>query len=402
MLFNSKNKIMAATLMCVAATGAATAQTFHCSDADNTKQCERPIGWYVGAEFNYNHTDLSSSDVERYYDVNGITADALSFDKSDFGYKAFAGYKFDSLWSLEGGYLDLGDRQLRFKGEYTDQQVFYDTAEDIYPESGKGLFAALMASYSLTENIDVAAKLGIFDWQGKFSTSEFSTQVGSSEISGTDIFYGAEVNYQLDQEWQLYVAVSNFHLNRDTNQQLAVGVRYFFGVDDEAPVLTPPPVIEPIKDSDQDGVFDPDDQCPGSDIRYVVDSVGCTVMEERREQFKLVILYANDSALIDQSYHPRIKALAEFIETYNVQKLAVYGHTSEPGSRSYNQALSERRAQSVAEALHQQFGIDKSVIKPIGLGEDDLVDLGDTEESHARNRRIELTINEMLVLPVEK
>ncbi|WP_371188259.1 OmpA family protein [Thalassotalea maritima] len=400
MHFNLKITLIAATLMCVAASNSALAQTTHCTNSESSNQCGKLKGWYIGSEFNYNNTNLSSADVEEYYDANGITADAISFDKSDFGYKVFAGYKFDSLWSVEGGYLDIGDRQLRFYGEYTDQQTFYDTAEDIYPESGKGLFISVLASYALFENIDIAGKLGVFNWQGKFATSEFSTQVGSSEVSGTDIFYGAEINYQLNHDWQLYAAANNFHLNRDTNQQLAVGVRYFFGVAQEPEIIAP--VVEPPKDTDQDGVIDPIDQCPGSDIRYIVDELGCTIMEERREQFKLVILYANDSALIDESYNEKINDLAEFIKTYNVKQLTVYGHTSAPGSRSYNQALSERRAQSVAEALHSQFGIAKDVIKPIGRGENDLIDEGDNEQAHTLNRRIELTINEILVLPVAK
>ena len=69
----------------------------------------------------------------------------------------------------------------------------------------------------------------------------------------------------------------------------------------------------------------------------------------------------------------------------------VEGHTDSRGSDSYNQALSERRTQSVADYLASQ-GVSASSLNPIGMGEGSPVASNDTREGRAQNRRVEVTI----------
>ncbi|HED6841860.1 TPA: OmpA family protein, partial [Campylobacter coli] len=62
--------------------------------------------------------------------------------------------------------------------------------------------------------------------------------------------------------------------------------------------------------------------------------------------------------------------------------------TDNIGSRSYNQKLSERRANSVAKEL-EKFGVDKSRIQTVGYGQDKPRSSNDTKEGRADNRRVE-------------
>ncbi len=397
-----------ATITLVTATSIpAFADDETCWIENNEQHCKSRLGWYLGAEYNYNKTDISNGDVSRYYDINGFTETTVNFDDDDDGYGAFIGYKFAPAWAVELGYLDLGDREVYFNGIAEDVQQFYDTAQDIYPETGEGVYFALIGSYSLSQRVDLSAKVGVFDWEYDYDKSNLPLPLtrpadadAVSTKSGTDFFAGVELGFDLSKSWQLYFAANYFNLQRDSNEQLAVGLRYYFGKTTSTPIAAAP-VVAPM-DSDGDGIVDDRDSCPDSDSRYVVDETGCTVMTERMKSTSLVINYANDSAEIDASYYDDIRELAEFIKTYNVQKLTVYGHTSAPGSEAYNQALSERRAESVGQILESQFGIDADVINPVGRGESELLDPSNTAEANAKNRRIELAINERLMLPVEK
>ena len=68
----------------------------------------------------------------------------------------------------------------------------------------------------------------------------------------------------------------------------------------------------------------------------------------------------------------------------------IAGHTDERGSREYNMALGERRAQSVSGYLAAQ-GVPANNIRVISYGEERLATTGTTEDAHAQNRRAELS-----------
>ena len=73
-------------------------------------------------------------------------------------------------------------------------------------------------------------------------------------------------------------------------------------------------------------------------------------------------------------------------------RLSVSGHTDSVGSDSYNQALSERRASSVAVYLISQ-GLEAGKVTSQGRGESEPLTDNESEEGRARNRRVELHLN---------
>ena len=70
----------------------------------------------------------------------------------------------------------------------------------------------------------------------------------------------------------------------------------------------------------------------------------------------------------------------------------VEGHTDNAGADSYNQQLSQRRAQAVVDHLVMK-GINRSRMKPKGYGESSPVADNTTSEGRARNRRVDFVIN---------
>ena len=110
----------------------------------------------------------------------------------------------------------------------------------------------------------------------------------------------------------------------------------------------------------------------------------------------------NNSDEVGASYYDKVAELADFIEKYEVKTLTIYGHTSAVGNATYNQKLSERRSQAVADLLVSEFNVEAKVLNPIGKGESMLLDEGNTSQAHKTNRRIELSIEETLILPVLK
>ena len=72
-------------------------------------------------------------------------------------------------------------------------------------------------------------------------------------------------------------------------------------------------------------------------------------------------------------------------------KIEIQGHTDSDASTSHNQALSERRAKSVATYLTKK-GIAAKRLTTKGYGESKPVASNKTKEGKAENRRVELHI----------
>jgi outer membrane protein OmpA-like peptidoglycan-associated protein len=71
-------------------------------------------------------------------------------------------------------------------------------------------------------------------------------------------------------------------------------------------------------------------------------------------------------------------------------RFRIEGHTDTVGTPDMNQALSERRAQTVAAYLESKFGVDSSRLEPAGLGEDGLLVKTPPQTPEARNRRVQV------------
>ncbi|HAJ42986.1 MAG TPA: hypothetical protein DCM00_10065, partial [Alcanivorax sp.] len=70
-------------------------------------------------------------------------------------------------------------------------------------------------------------------------------------------------------------------------------------------------------------------------------------------------------------------------------EVEIAGHTDSKGSDEYNQALSERRAESVRDFLID-LGVDPGRLQARGYGDTRPVDSNATDEGRERNRRIEM------------
>ncbi|MFM8771722.1 MAG: OmpA family protein, partial [Candidatus Kapaibacterium sp.] len=107
-------------------------------------------------------------------------------------------------------------------------------------------------------------------------------------------------------------------------------------------------------------------------------------------EFTKRILFAFDESIIDSSSYPILDELADALQRFDRVVLEIQGHASRNGADDnrveYNQKLSERRAESVKEALVQR-GIDAIRLRPKGFGFSMPVVPNDTPDNQALNRR---------------
>jgi len=96
-----------------------------------------------------------------------------------------------------------------------------------------------------------------------------------------------------------------------------------------------------------------------------------------------------DSFAIRADFNPLVESHARFLSANRAQRLVVEGHADERGSREYNLALGQKRAESVVRAL-SLLGVEESRVEAVSFGEERPMAQGSGEEAWAKNRRAEL------------
>jgi OmpA-OmpF porin, OOP family len=98
-----------------------------------------------------------------------------------------------------------------------------------------------------------------------------------------------------------------------------------------------------------------------------------------------------DQAMLNSAGQQALRELMANAKDITIEQILVEGHTDSTGPRAYNQALSERRAQSVKVFLEQQ-GVAPNLIKTEGYGELQPVASNANAEGRAQNRRVAVEV----------
>lgn len=148
---------------------------------------------------------------------------------------------------------------------------------------------------------------------------------------------------------------------------------------------------EIIGDSDGDGVLDNRDKCPGTPAGVRVDADGCRILTQG-DVIKLEgVFFEFDSAKLKSESQTRLDRDAASLNRNAGVRVEIAGHTDSVGSDTYNQSLSQKRAESVREYLLSQ-GVSSSQLTARGYGESNPVASNTTDDGRAQNRRVEMNV----------
>lgn len=151
------------------------------------------------------------------------------------------------------------------------------------------------------------------------------------------------------------------------------------------------PVRTNTIDSDGDGVADNLDQCPNTITGGKVDSKGCLIVNQTITFND--ILFELDSAKLTASSERTLGKIAKSLKSQTDFSVEIDGNTDSTGAASYNQSLSQRRAQAVRQFLIDQ-GVSANRLSARGYGESNPVASNDTVSGRAMNRRVDFRVSE--------
>ncbi len=102
-----------------------------------------------------------------------------------------------------------------------------------------------------------------------------------------------------------------------------------------------------------------------------------------------IVYFDFDQSTITPEWRRLLTEHAKWLKANPNQKVVLEGHCDERGTREYNIALGERRANAVKRFLTVQ-GVSDSQLETVSFGEEKPAETASTEEAWAKNRRVEL------------
>ena len=149
-------------------------------------------------------------------------------------------------------------------------------------------------------------------------------------------------------------------------------------------------------DQDRDGIPDHIDLCPETPYGNLVDSKGCVVVVKTLKTFRMKIEFDYKSAEVKPKYHTDLEEAAREMIRYQKAIAIIESHTDNIGSDAYNINLSNQRAESVKNYIHEHFRIPFQRMKTFGFGESRPIADNNTETGRQKNRRVEIVISQKI------
>lgn len=146
-----------------------------------------------------------------------------------------------------------------------------------------------------------------------------------------------------------------------------------------------------IVDTDNDGVPDQNDRCPGTLQGLATDNRGCAATAEQSSVRLEGVTFELNSARLTANATQILTRVAEAMRGEPNLRAEIAGHTDSSGADAYNLRLSQERAESVLQFLTSQ-GIERNRLVARGYGETEPVADNGTPAGRERNRRVEFNV----------
>jgi peptidoglycan-associated lipoprotein len=151
----------------------------------------------------------------------------------------------------------------------------------------------------------------------------------------------------------------------------------------EAPVTDAKPDTGPRVDVDRPPVKPVDP----SATPFKPDAVGASALTDPKSILsKRSIYFDYDSNMVKDEYRPMVQAHAQYLQRNGATRMRIEGNADDRGSREYNLALGQRRADAVKQMM-QVMGARADQIETVSFGEEKPKCSEAAESCYAQNRR---------------
>ncbi|WP_018275935.1 putative Ig domain-containing protein [Teredinibacter turnerae] len=313
--------------------------------------------WYLGLGAGVSKLEPEPTDATSWQ-VNDSSSNAVG---------VFAGLRLSDHLFAELSHYDLGTATLSS----------VNPSITLEPEIDYSI-TGLSAGYWLR---NYGARLNAFVKVGLQTLDTTSTNI-SHQNNSTQFTLGVGGEWLISEKWFARVSLDSY--DKDA-QAATLSVARYLGKASPKPAKAEPVAMAPA-DADNDGVIDADDQCPQTPEGVAVNHFGCP------EIAPVIVHFAFNSAALSTETQAQLDALAQRVTAAKYDfRVKIAGHADWVGSEAFNQGLSEKRANTVANYLSERLQLNAEKWDTRGYGEVKPVADNNSAQGRAQNRRVEIT-----------
>lgn len=325
----------------------------------STAVLAQDTGWYGGLNLGRSAATIDDPRINSSLLSSGFSSSTIVDDDRSTGFKAFGGYQLNKNFAVEGGYFDLG------KFGYTATTVPAGTLNGNIKL--RGLNLDLVGIVPLTENLSVFGRAGLNYAQARDSfggTGAVLVTNPNPRKNDTNYKLGLGLQYALSESLAVRAEAERYRVNDAVGNRghvdlFSVGLIYRFGAKPQAPMARVA-AVEPVRETVAIAPPPPPPPAPPPAPRFEKYTLSATE------------LFAFDSAKLRMPQSRLDEIAAALGGNAATSDIVITGYTDRIGSDSYNQKLSERRAQAVKTYLAGK-GVEAARLKAQGKGEADPV-----------------------------
>jgi len=273
----------------------------------------------------------------------------------------YSGVQFSPSWGWDVGY------------QYHDELKADATSVNVKTWL---IESALRYDWYLQDNLSLYGRLGVAYWDMEKAQPSLDNldSTGFSPLGEVGARYNLTPSLSLSAGYQYIDGIGKSNTGKYDSHAAMISLAYTFGRKvQSAPIETTPGVEntpEPRK--------------------AVIDSKSqpkvWTFSEKTIEGG-----FGFDSVTLSDNFVQSLGEVASVLKAHPQARAVLVGYADSTGTESYNQTLSERRAQAVALQL-VDLGVNQEQLKWRGEGDSNPIADNATEEGRAQNRRVEVTI----------
>jgi OOP family OmpA-OmpF porin len=317
-------------------------------------------GLYIGGNIGQSRATIDEERIVNSLAGEGFTTTGFEDDNRDLGFKLFGGYQFNKYLALEGGYFDLGK--------------FDFTATGLPPGTLSGNIKIKGVNLDLVGILPITEKFSAFGRAGANYAKVEDSFVGSGSLTvlnpnptkrDTNYKLGLGLQYAFNDALAMRVEAERYRIDDAVGNDgdidlISAGLVFRFGGAPPAAPRVEEPAPEPVAKT-----VVPEPVPVPAPAPVMVPAPA-----PRFQKYTLSVteLFAFDSAELQKS-QPKLDEIANVLmNDSTIDDVLIVGYTDRIGSETYNQKLSERRAQAIKDYLVGR-GVKAERLKAIGKGE---------------------------------
>ncbi|MCF7456152.1 Ig-like domain-containing protein [Vibrio sp. A1-1] len=175
-------------------------------------------GWYVDVQMGSSHADERDA-------VKGDNV--ISTDNTGLYRSIGFGYTFSEQWSGTIRYIDMGEGSATLRSATTSPEDYHTSVASIAPLLVKGIGFDIGYKFWQYNSWSAKLSLGGLFWDTDIESTYQGSKI-TTEVDGFDGYIGAEVGYNLSDNWEIGVQGARYFLHENDVDIIALQLRYFF------------------------------------------------------------------------------------------------------------------------------------------------------------------------------